>query len=309
LPTDRRTIYALLFLTGGRVGEISALKWSVYDTQAFPLGAMVIAFSYDSAGRKVKGTKTEVTREVPVHPVLAHLLSEWRSTGWEAMMGRPPTADDLIVPDRPDGLNRKKSHFPFRAANLVYKAMLRDLELLGLRKRRIHDARRTFVSVCMDAGMNKDIVQRFTHVSQNEQSAFGLYNSPLWRRQCEEMLRLDLSEVLDGELGRIVTASVTGLIRPRNREGNRVGARGFEPLKHPISLNEPEVDSVDFTHGGTSSNAVELVAVEPACHSAVTARPGDFPETLQSLVEGVRAKDRRAVRRALLELLQKLDED
>jgi hypothetical protein len=35
---------------------------------------------------------------MPVHVALAAALAEWKLCGWEAMMGRSPTPDDLIVP-------------------------------------------------------------------------------------------------------------------------------------------------------------------------------------------------------------------
>ena len=43
-------------------------------------------------------TKTGVVRHVPVHPVLAAMLAEWKLTGWPALMGRRPEPDDLILP-------------------------------------------------------------------------------------------------------------------------------------------------------------------------------------------------------------------
>jgi hypothetical protein len=42
---------------------------------------------------------------MPVHPRLA----EWRLSGWSAMMGRQPEADDLIVPLPPAAANARRS--------------------------------------------------------------------------------------------------------------------------------------------------------------------------------------------------------
>jgi hypothetical protein len=38
----------------------------------------VIEKSYSTKKRKVKGTKTENPREMPVHPTLARILAEWK---------------------------------------------------------------------------------------------------------------------------------------------------------------------------------------------------------------------------------------
>jgi hypothetical protein len=45
-----------------------------------------------------KTTKTDAVKHVPVHPMLAAMLAEWKLGGWAEMMGRAPGPDDLIVP-------------------------------------------------------------------------------------------------------------------------------------------------------------------------------------------------------------------
>ncbi len=47
-------------------------------------------------------TKTKVPRRMPVHPTLAAMLAEWKLVGWEQMIGRAPTANDLLVPLPPE---------------------------------------------------------------------------------------------------------------------------------------------------------------------------------------------------------------
>jgi hypothetical protein len=45
---------------------------------------------------------------MPVHPVLAAMLAEWKLQGWPEMMGRTPEPDDLVVPlpRKPQGIGR-----------------------------------------------------------------------------------------------------------------------------------------------------------------------------------------------------------
>lgn len=79
----------------------------------------------------MKSTKTGVDHLVPVHPVLARFLAEWRLHGWRARHGRRPTENDLIVPTI-NGTNRdvRKTREDF----------IEDLDDLGLRHRRQYDA-------------------------------------------------------------------------------------------------------------------------------------------------------------------------
>ncbi|HWO17115.1 MAG TPA: hypothetical protein VNO30_00005, partial [Kofleriaceae bacterium] len=71
IPVERRVQYALKALAGLRHGEVAVLCWRHYDATAEPLGRLTIAVAYCSPTRRIKATKTEETRAVPVHPVLA----------------------------------------------------------------------------------------------------------------------------------------------------------------------------------------------------------------------------------------------
>lgn len=146
IPVDRHIMYSMLFLAGVRFGEAAALRVASYDPTAQPLGKLLVVNSYDTKKRVEKGTKTGVTREVPVHPVLAKILAQWLLSGWTQMMGRPPTADDLLIPSR-IGRNRNVNH--------MLRRFHQDLARLGLRKRRQHDARRTFISLALADGAHR----------------------------------------------------------------------------------------------------------------------------------------------------------
>jgi integrase len=87
IPEWRRVFYALLFLTGGRFGEISARRWREYLADETPLGRLIVSSSFQSKTKREKSTKTGQTREVPVHPTLAAILAGWKLAGWEQTMG------------------------------------------------------------------------------------------------------------------------------------------------------------------------------------------------------------------------------
>ena len=108
IPADRRMVYALELLAGVRPGEPAALRWRHYDPTVTPLGKILVAKSYNTRGNVEKTTKTDAVKHIPVHPVLAAMLAEWRLAGWAEMMGRAPGPDDLIVPLLPDAAERRR---------------------------------------------------------------------------------------------------------------------------------------------------------------------------------------------------------
>jgi integrase len=174
VPEDRRVFYSVLFRAGPRFGEAAALRWRDYDETAVPLGRLSVAKSIHSVDKREKSTKTQRPRAVPVHPELAAVLKEWKETGFERWFGRKPTPDDRLVPSRL-GSTRSVSH--------MLKKFHRDLDALGLRRRRQHDARRTFVSVARGAGARPDILKWVTHGPPA--SVMDAYTELPWATLCE----------------------------------------------------------------------------------------------------------------------------
>ena len=100
-------------------------------------------------------------------------------------MGRAPEAADLIVPSRTGRC---------RSANHMLKKFHQDLERIGLRKRRQHDLRRTFISLCRADGGRGDILRFITH-GPNKGDVFDSYTTLPWEALCTEVakLRINLS--------------------------------------------------------------------------------------------------------------------
>jgi len=184
IPWDRRMFYAACFFAGGaRFGEAAARRWRDYDPELRPLGRLKIETSYSTKTKKEKNVKTEVARHVPVHPVYAALLAEWKLSGWEQLIGRAPSPDDLIVPSREGA---------FRNANHMLHRFHEDLERIGLRPRRLHDLRRTFISLCREDGANKELLRWVTHGVSAD--VMDTYTTPTWEALCSQVaiLKLDL---------------------------------------------------------------------------------------------------------------------
>lgn len=215
IPAWRRMAYGVLFLTGVRFGELAGLRWRHIDESFQPLSKLVVAYS--RSGR----TKGEATRGLPVHPTLAGMLAEWRLQGWAAMVGRAPRAEDFIVPSNRGTM---KTRTPMR------DGMLADLERLGLRRRRMHDARRTFITLALADGARKDVIEMLTHPGRA--GMVDLYNSPQWATLCEAVLCLDIRRhrekraVASGGSGPVENSRGSGNQEPGPQGGPGASSRG-----------------------------------------------------------------------------------
>lgn len=178
IPEDRRALYAVLLLTGCRIGEAAALRWRHYAAARAPLGALLVARSLERRSREEKGTKTGVTRTVPVHPLLRDALAAWRSAGCASILGRKPEPDDLLVPSRGGG---------HRGERQVLARLQEDLARLGFRPRRVHDTRRTLISLARAGGARADVLRWVTH-GGSRASIIDAYSSLPWETLCAEVL-------------------------------------------------------------------------------------------------------------------------
>ena len=69
-------------------------------------------------------------------PVLAESLARWLASGWEGMMGRAPTPDDLLLPLPPEHSIRRRNNpeaEPMRSRTYCFKRLRYDLAVIGLR--------------------------------------------------------------------------------------------------------------------------------------------------------------------------------
>jgi integrase len=182
IPPDRRVFYGLVFLTGLRFGEASAVRFCDYDPTREPLGCLLVAKSYHSKHREIKTTKTNHVREVPVHPTLAAMLAEWRLSGYAAHYGSPLKDEGPLIPT--------KTQKP-RSQSVSWYQMQDDLGVLGLRKRTIHDARRTFISLALEDGARGEVLDWVTH-DAGKRSVRNMYTTLSWATRCAEVAKLKI---------------------------------------------------------------------------------------------------------------------
>jgi integrase len=185
VPPDRWVLYNLLALTGQRFGTVAALRWRHYHPALEPLGRLLFAVSYNTKTGITKRTKTEAVFEVPVTPMLKAVLECWRTAGWPWLMGRASSDDDLIIPSR-EGDPRSVTH--------ADKKFHEDLERLGLRRRRVHDLRRSYITLARAQGARTDVIQCITHRTRADM--MNAYTSFDWKTLCEEAgkLRVQVSD-------------------------------------------------------------------------------------------------------------------
>lgn len=200
IPLDRRVLNAIKLLTGARFGEAAGLRWRDMDESAMPLMRLSISRSYD------KRTKTETPRQIPIHRVLAKILMEWKRAGFAQMFGREPMADDLIVPSRRGRI---------RSRHQNRNKFLEDLARLGLRARRVHDTRRTFITLARVGGARRDVLGQITHAAKRD--VMDLYTTLPWPTLCEAIRCLKVRRLTQKQVQRRLEA----MQEARGRDGYR----------------------------------------------------------------------------------------
>lgn len=239
VPLYRRVLWALMFLTGERSGEASARRWRDYDARAEPLGRLVVATSWNSKLKLLKTTKAKKQRHVPVHPLLARLLAQWRLQGWCAEFGRQPTAEDLIVPSHRLGAD---GQLKYRHSTKTWEQLHTDCATVGIRGRRVHDARRTFISLLQLDGAAPAKVKLISHGPEG--SVIGDYTTLPWSDLCAQVSMLKIGLRGAAEVAQLRAAAGGGL---PPAEGP--GAASYAELRAPATTENdstPEVPRAGF---------------------------------------------------------------
>jgi integrase len=278
VPDDRRVFWILEFYMGGpRFGEAAAIRWEDH-VHAWPLTKICVAQSYNTKKRRVKETKTEVPREVPVHPELLRVLDWWRREGWERLMGCPPRPEDLIVP------SRRGNH---RNVNHMGRRLHEDLERLGLRQRNQHDFRRTFISLAQECGANVPLLKWITHGNARS-TIMDDYSAISWEARCAEMQKVDL---------RACAAKETPT------EGGILNAAIADSATSPVVVlpTEPKTTNAPSTSNGALPPGI-LPGPQRPGSSWVKSRSGRDSKTFLrrasrglSMIVGVQGRDRSGV--------------
>jgi hypothetical protein len=153
-------------------------------------------------------------------------VAEWKLSGWERTYGRMPTTTDFITPTR---------NATARDAAETIKQLHADLDMLGMRRRRGHDLRRTFITLAPVDGARRDLLETITHGPRSD--IVSIYTTFPWLALCEEVakLKIGLLEglILDGDFRGFATKFATRQQTARNRWQKSATPTGFElPRRH-----------------------------------------------------------------------------
>jgi integrase len=242
IPPDRQMVYAFGLLAGMRPGESSALRWRHYDPTTEPLGKLTVALAYNTRKGRAKTTKTEAVRVVPVHPVLAAMLAEWKLGGWAAMMGRNPEPDDLILPLPPAAAARRRTREgdAFRGHDYSGKRWREDdMPALGWRYREPYATKSTFITLAIEDGARPEIIRdRITHSKARRDAFSGYDRGPHWIETCAELCKLKISRSVEPAA---VTAAVTVSATDENADGKSWRRRESNPRPKMPSIERLRV--------------------------------------------------------------------
>lgn len=254
IPVQRRVMYALKALAGLRHGEAASVCVRHVDRSLEPLAKLKVVQAYDSRNNVVKSTKTEETRDVPIHPTLNKILTAWLEEHWPRVYGRHPTPDDFIVPTRTfNCINAKDAG----------EAMKRDLDVLGLRvkagKKRSrggHDLRSWFETRCIEDEADSMLIRRVTHAAPKTVS--GGYERFSWATICREVVKLNVG-ILGGEPLRVITEQLQAEVKAAGRWQNMVTPKGLEPLNYAHLRAPSDSNSYSKNPLGDSSRAGSVI--------------------------------------------------
>jgi integrase len=184
-PLKWRTMFAAMLLTGARPNEIQALQWSTVALRAGgeTLGRVEFTRGWNQREKRITRNKTKTTKEVPIHPVLAELLTAYKA--------RCETPSELVFPCTKKLKDGKPADVAFLAQSSMAAALKNARTRAGIKQVSLYDCRRSFISNMMDSGATRETVQRWTHLKPGA-AVFDLYNRPSWKAQCTEIQKLKI---------------------------------------------------------------------------------------------------------------------
>lgn len=173
----RRCQWAVLALTGARIGEVLGLRVRHCDLGRQPLGRLLVTGRWDSKLRRLTPPRSGLPREVPVHRTLAAMLQEHLRASLPIRLGRAADADDLLFPAAGGSPQQ---------AGTTLAHLQRDLEAVGLRKGNLHTLRRTFFWLGRQDGAAAQVLRLIS-----EEGRPGEPDVP-YVAKCAEIARLDV---------------------------------------------------------------------------------------------------------------------
>jgi integrase len=173
LPVEDRALWATALYAGLRYGELRALRWSTVDLAG---GAIRVTESWDPKEGAIAPKTKNSQRTTPLPGLLRDYLMEHRIAA-----GEPPV-DALVFGDT--------SGKPFQAAT-TYRRADRVWKAQALGRLRLHQARHTYASFMIAAGVNAKALSSFMGHSSIKVT-FDLYGHLMPGTEAEAAALLDI---------------------------------------------------------------------------------------------------------------------
>lgn len=178
-----RVMYAVYFLTGSRFSEVTPLRVRDYNRNRKPLAMLTIK------AKKTGRSKGIRYRTPPVHPALGAWLEWWIRDGFEFTHMRKPEPGDLLFPTI--SKRRQNAGLTECSHGEVYKRWARHhLPGCQLRHRRLHDSRRTLLSLIRSSEAAPDIARAITHTVISDK-VLDAYTTLQWAALCKAVMNVD----------------------------------------------------------------------------------------------------------------------
>lgn len=205
VPGHRRIMYAVYAMTGARQGEVLPMRVNHFEPWRDNLPGLVLP------AEKTGRFGGDGWRLVPVHPTLQAWLEWWLDGEYQAVHGRKPTDGSLLFPTASN--RRKGAGETLISANEIYKRWkFHDLPAAGLEHRRMHDMRRSFISIARSSRVDDRLVRSVTHRYVKDR-VLEMYTTYEWAALCDAIGGIDFR--LPGPPGS--GAKVVSLDRRRGR--------------------------------------------------------------------------------------------
>lgn len=190
LPVEDRALWATALYAGLRYGELRALRWSAVDLAG---GSIRVTESWDPKEGAIAPKTKNSQRTTPLPGLLRDYLMEHRIAAGE------PTAEALVFGD--------KIGKPFQAAT-IYRRADRAWDARALGRLRLHQARHTYASFMIAAGVNAKALSSFMGHSSIKVT-FDLYGHLMPGTEAEAAALLDTYLIAQLEAGseRVRTSS------------------------------------------------------------------------------------------------------
>ena len=131
-----RTLFAMLFFTGRRKGEVLSLSPEDITPKGIKFNKSLTRKTLDDSTYKITSTKTEKVATTPICDPLRQILEEYNVPSGKFYFGGDTPLTD----------------------NTLRRAFNRYAEIAGLKQIRVHDLRHSFVSMLIHLGANLTVV-------------------------------------------------------------------------------------------------------------------------------------------------------